>query len=290
MATLAQASKKYLTFIELTKAKAWPTIVKETCALNGWNDFVGTTPLRKLTRDDLNEYAVARAEEGASNRTVNLDILALKNCLLFARDSNLVPSDKPLVTDSWKPLKHTTPRRDLMPHSDVAAFVAEALKPMAHYRGQFLADYIKLLAYSGARKTAGLKAEWKNVNWQAKQITFFTKFDKWVTVDMNPKLEAHLQDMQSRRSASGFLFPGDYDGHQGDPHKSFDAVRTAIGRTNVTLHDFRHYFASHAVMATQDIMLVSQWLGHSDGGKLVMKCYGHLCDKHRQQLAKKVIF
>ena len=290
MATLAQASKKYLTFIELTKAKAWPTIVKETCALNGWNEFVGTTPLRKLTRDDLNEYAVARAEEGASNRTVNLDILALKNCLLFARDSGLIPADKPLVTDSWKPLKHTTPRRSLFPKSVLMDFIAESLRTEKHARGQFLCDYLRLLAFSGARKTAALTLKWENVDWRNEQVTFQSKFDKWIVVDMNRDLKGLLSDMELRRTPSPFVFPGEDDGHACDPHKTFHELRLAIGKPAITLHDFRHYFASNSVMSGVDLMTVASWLGHTDGGRLVQKVYGHLSTEFRKQSAGKVQF
>lgn len=292
--TLEQAGRKYLNFIEATKAKAQPTLDKERCSLNGWFEFTGKVSLTDLGRDEINAYAVERADEGVSNRTINLDILSLKHVLLFARDSKLVPSNLPLATDSWKPLKHTTPRRDLIPHEAVDAIVAECLKVEGglpkHYRGQFLADYIKLLAYSGARKTAGLTAKWKHVDWKNLQVTFFTKFDKWVVVDMNPKLEAHLRDMEARRTDSEFLFPGDYDGHQGDPHRAFDSVRQGADHPGITLHDFRHFFASHAVMSGTDVLTVARWLGHSDGGRLVSAVYGHLNQMHLKRAAEKVRF
>lgn len=290
MRTLELVGKKYLTFVELTKAKARPTLEKERCALNGWFDFIGQTRLVDITGEDLNEYALARSEEGISNRTINLDILALKHVLVFARDSGLLKGEKSLVTDSWKPLKHTSPQRKLMAHTVIYDLCQEALKPGKYHRGQFLADYIKLMAYSGARKTAALTAKWSNVDWVNRQITFFTKFDKHVVVDMNPRLEELLKDMASRRTESDYLFPGDFNGHQGDPHKLFNDVRIATSHPGVTMHDFRHYFASYAVMATQDVLLVARWLGHADGGKLVMKVYGHLCIEHRQTSAAKVTF
>jgi integrase len=53
----------------------------------------------------------------------------------------------------------------------------------------------------------------------------------------------------------------------------------------VGFHDFRHFFASQCVMAGIDFMTVAGWLGHSDGGALVGKVYGHLADEHKRRMA-----
>ena len=66
---------------------------------------------------------------------------------------------------------------------------------------------------------------------------------------------------------------------------SFGIVRRAAGLPWVGFHDFRHFFASQAVMAGIDYMTVAGWLGHRDGGVLVGKVYGHLSDSHRRRMA-----
>lgn len=45
-------------------------------------------------------------------------------------------------------------------------------------------------------------------------------------------------------------------------------------------HAFRHYFASQALMSGLSVLEVSELLGHNDGGSLVLKVYGHLCNRH----------
>ena len=50
-------------------------------------------------------------------------------------------------------------------------------------------------------------------------------------------------------------------------------------------HDFRHFFASQCVMGGLDFMTIAHWLGHSDGGILVGKVYGHLADAHKARMA-----
>lgn len=54
-------------------------------------------------------------------------------------------------------------------------------------------------------------------------------------------------------------------------------------------HDLRHLFATRCSESGVDIPTVSRWLGHSDGGALAMKTYGHLRQEHSAAQAAKVI-
>ena len=57
-----------------------------------------------------------------------------------------------------------------------------------------------------------------------------------------------------------------------------------------THHDLRHLFATKCIESGVDIPTVSRWMGHSDGGALAMKTYGHLRQEHSQTQAAKVSF
>jgi len=39
-----------------------------------------------------------------------------------------------------------------------------------------------------------------------------------------------------------------------------------------------------------DFMTIAEWVGHSDGGILIGKVYGHLAPGHKQQLARRLSF
>jgi hypothetical protein len=41
-------------------------------------------------------------------------------------------------------------------------------------------------------------------------------------------------------------------------------------------------------MAGVDYMTLAQWAGHSDGGVLIGKVYGHLSDDHRKRMAQRM--
>jgi integrase len=61
-----------------------------------------------------------------------------------------------------------------------------------------------------------------------------------------------------------------------------------IGIKRITHHDLRHLFATTCIESGVDIPTVSRWLGHSDGGALAMRTYGHLRSEHSEQMAKLV--
>jgi len=63
-----------------------------------------------------------------------------------------------------------------------------------------------------------------------------------------------------------------------------------IGISRITHHDLRHLFATRCIESGVDIVTVSRWLGHKDGGALAMKTYGHLRNEHSQAMAQKVKF
>jgi integrase len=293
-AKIGAAADEYLRYMAATKSKSKSTLYKEELSLNGWRDFLEDTLLRKITLDDIREYAAFRSEEGVSNRTINLDVGHLKNLLVWFRDANRLPS--PLATANWKNLDHTTPTRRLIPTNTVELIEKEAARVDAdglsiYQTGQFLSDFVKLLAYSGARKRAALDSKWSDVDWENKQIRFTGKYKKTVHVDFNPDLEAHLRAMFTRRNKeSEYLFPGQTFDTVISPYTVFNDIRAAIGQTDLHLHDFRHFFISRAVMSGIDSMTIARWVGHADGGVLIGKVYGHLSNPHLKMSAAKLSF
>jgi integrase len=57
---------------------------------------------------------------------------------------------------------------------------------------------------------------------------------------------------------------------------------------HVRIHDLRHAFSTYAVERGVDVPTVASWLGHKDGGKLLLKTYNHLRDAHSKESAKKL--
>ena len=264
----------YLLWLESTKAKSPLTIEKERSALKGWAKFLGTLRLKQITRKLVNEYVLQRTagDDGVCNRSANLDVVALGNLLKFAKDEGWLKGELP--TDNWKPLKYVAPRRQLLAWDQIQAIVNEALAISdglpKYENGQFLADFIKLLAFSGARRQAALSLKWSQVDWSNRQLTFFTKYDKCVVVDLNQRLEAHLKEMYARRDENNpWLFPSPRGpGYFANPQKLLDEVKASTNIPDFKFHDLRHYFISHCLLSGIDTLTVASWVGHS-GGQLI---------------------
>ncbi len=65
-----------------------------------------------------------------------------------------------------------------------------------------------------------------------------------------------------------------------DPRASLRAACVRQGVAHLTLYDMRHYFATWAIESGVDIPTVAKWIGHKDGGALLMRTYTHIRDQH----------
>jgi integrase len=61
-----------------------------------------------------------------------------------------------------------------------------------------------------------------------------------------------------------------------------------LGLPRLTHHDFRHLFITRAIEGGVDAPTLARWVGHGDGGALLMKRYFHLLDPHSRRMAKRV--
>jgi integrase len=285
----------YLTYFDTVKdAKRPATIQKERGAIRLWTEHIGGLRLDKIRRVHINSFIQKRQAAGISGRTVNLDIIALRNVLKRAIDDQLL---KVLPTENLRPLKWTPHRRDLVTGADIDAICRAALEVSKN--GLEFVDYIRLMAFTGARRNEALRLTWADVDFQREQLTIgadgLNKGREVRAVDFNSKLKEHLQAMSGRRAPdSQFLFPSPQRGGKDVSAKTFmESLRLArkkSGLTTFSFHDCRHFFISYCVMSGIDYMTIARWVGHKDGGVLIGKVYGHLSNEHAQRQAQRLNF
>jgi integrase len=76
----------------------------------------------------------------------------------------------------------------------------------------------------------------------------------------------------------------------GEAQKSLDRACAKVGVPRLTHHDLRDSFATACIEAGVDIPTVAGWLGHVDGGALLMRVYAHHRRAHSVAQAAKVTF
>jgi integrase len=291
----ADFADKYFTLLESEPdRKRASTVEKEKSAIELWTAHMGGVRLDKIRKLHINSFIQKRQADGMKGRTVNLDIIALRNILKRAIDDGWI---KNLPTENLRPLQQTPPKRELVTQAEIDKLCAAGLTVSKN--GQEFSDYILLMAYSGARRNEALRLKWSDVDFQQGQLTIgsdgLNKGHEVRRVDLNTNLQKHLQSMSTRRAPdSEWLFPSPQRGKKDIAAKTFkqslSAARAKAEMPKFGFHDCRHFFVSYCVMSGIDFMTIAKWAGHKDGGVLIGKVYGHLADAHTKQQAQRVNF
>ena len=301
----------YLNFYQQAKdAKRASTMETEGYAIARLKAHLGHLRLNQIKRVHIVSFIAKRQAENKSARTVNLEITVFRNVMKRAIDQKLITH---LPTENLRPLKSKPRKRQLVLREQIDLLLAVCQQPrFCHSRlaapgetGQKLAhaqefsDYLRLLCFSGARKTEATRLKWSDVDENNRQLTIGSdgevKNRKWRVVDFNPELEKLLTEMKARRAQdSAWLFPSPRRGKNDLPVKEFreslDLVRQAASLPKFGFHDCRHFFISMCVMSGIDFMTIARWVGHQDGGILIGKVYGHLSNEHAKRQAKRIDF
>jgi integrase len=294
-----------VTYFEKAKVqrKRPGTLANERQAIARWRDHLGHVRIDRIGTPIIAAYIDKRLKggifcgrklKGVSERTANLDLFVLRNVLKTAMDDGHIrelPRIKML--DEAPP-----PKRNLVTPAEFERLLAAA-QSACEKNGEQLVDYLRFLAFSGAREKEALRVKWVDVDLERERVTIgadgLSKNREIRTVEFNPQLGSLLHEMRARRAPDcSWLFPSPQRGPRDEHAKSFREslriARKAAGLEWIGFHDLRHYFCSVCVMAGIDFMTIAAWLGHKDGGILVGKVYGHLLDEHRSKAAKLVHF
>jgi integrase len=151
----------------------------------------------------------------------------------------------------------------------------------------FMQKVIKILLYTGMRRSELVYLTWEDVDFDNKRIRiqskpesgFHTKSYRPRSVPMNPELEKLLMDLPQQGK---FIFDDGSDRplHHPDTYTCwFARILKKAGIKAASLHSLRHTFASYLVMGGVDLRTVQELLGHSTLS--VTEQYSHLSPDHR---------
>jgi len=312
-------SAEYLA-MSSTKQKRERTQEKESATMAHWKAHLADTRIDRISTPMIKGYTEMRLRgcklagkqyAPASPRTVNLDMIVLRNVLKAAVEAGHL-RELPRFPKIKTP---PAPRRSLLTATEFESLLTwcDAKKkngdPVTK-NGEQLRDFLRLLVYTGSREQEALGIKWAHVDFEGRRIFIgagedFTAAAMTIgtggtsknrssrVVDFNAQLEALLQEMKARRAPdSSWIFPspqrGEKDIRAKTLRESLKLVRRKAELPKMGFHDLRHLFCSVCVMAGIDYMTIAAWLGHKDGGILVGKVYGHLGDEHRQKMAARL--
>ena len=154
------------------------------------------------------------------------------------------------------------------------------------------ADFACFLAFSGCRLNEARQVRWQDVNFKKMEIRVHNSKSAKTTSKpefrfvpiIPPMIELLTRLKQSKPAPESSVCA------VGECEKSLTSACNQLGIARITHHDLRHLFATRCIESGVDIPTVSRWLGHSDGGALAMKTYGHLRSEHSAAIAQKVSF
>ena len=166
--------------------------------------------------------------------------------------------------------------------------------------GAEAADFCRFLLRTGARVGEVAKTTWECVRWDQSEVYLpgYKTESSARCIPLFARLAELLKRVQERRLSAARYHPegktylGATDAifRIKDCQRTIDAACKRIGIARITHHDFRHLFVTGCIEAKVPIPTIAAWLGHNDGGVLVMKTYGHLRPEHSQAAGLNVNF
>jgi len=273
-----------------------------------WPRFEDLAP-RQLTRQAVTEWrnrlsrngtghrppgskAIEPKNNGSSPSLINKCIDALRRMLDIAVERGQLAGN-PLYPRGLK-LKNT-PRKPNLPE---AAKLAEVFAEIERGGGRLsreAAIFCRFLAFTGCRLSEARGVTWADVDF--KRGILHVRGSKTEAanreVPLIPPAKALLERLYGARkpaaSPSGHVDPKQRVLGVGEAAKSLSRACQKLGVERLTHHDLRDAFATSAIEAGVDIPTVAAWLGHADGGALLMRVYAHHRRAHSVAQAAKVM-
>lgn len=290
---LAPADDARLTFPEL--AARWLAAerhsLKESTARRRETAVKSIAPaflglqVRSVTPRHCEEWAKARAGEVAA-RTFIIELETIRGVFRYAVAHGLIIRDP--SANVKRPRIAARPPR--VPTREQLADILADIR--TDPRAQDGADLLEALAYSGMRLGEARGLRWRDVNFSQGEITVTggergTKNREQRTVPLSAGMRGLLERLKRER---GLAAPDAFVIQVTSARKCLETACRNLRLPHFHHHSLRHYFATCAIESGVDIPTVARWMGHKDGGALLMKTYAHLQQAHSREQMRRVTF
>jgi integrase len=270
-ATVEQLSKVYLNGVR-NQVDIKPSTVHYrdqlvTAILKSWPELSKLQP-KNVRESDCAEWAKRFATEYSPTRYNNA-VDTLRGIFAVAIDQGLIYRNPAAKLGKRKP---NGKRLDLPSREQFAAIV-QSVRTEGAWCSQQCGDLIEFLSYSGCRLTEAKNVKWADVKEDGIWIhggDTGTKNSERRFIPITPAMATLLADMREHPR----YFRGDRQAYVLKVSECQKAIDSACSRLNIkrfTHHDLRHLFCTRAIQSGVDVPTVAGWVGHKDGGALLMK-------------------
>ena len=264
------------------------TIEQREIRIKNLAPFFKGTSLRNVTPFQCERWAVERGAKLATQTFVH-EFETMRNVFKYAHQHGLILSSP--ATTIKRP-KVTFTKAPIPSRQQFVKLVAQIRQSDGRADSQRKskdgADLVEFLAFSGARIGEARVAVWGDIKWENNMIWIHgTKSEQ---SDRLIPMTASLREFLLKLKADFNPELTDKILKTGSAKKCLATACTNLEFPKFSHHDFRHFFATTCIESGVDIPTVSRWLGHSDGGALAMRVYGHLQVEHSLAMGKRVNF
>jgi integrase len=259
-------------------------------AIRKWIGFPPETPIEKITQEHVRAWAKPASKRHSSseyNRMV--DILRDIFNISISRGIRL---DNPADRIEKVPVKHFIPK---MPTINQFWEIVKVIETNgAGTKGNDSANLVRFLAFGGFRQNEAWNILWSDVDEVSGVIEVNRGFKNEGRgamprkVPIIPEMKSLLAKLKEER------MPGqDRVMKTRDCHKALRAAcKKVLGPAvdPLTHHDLRHFFATICIEKGVNVRYLAGWLGHRDGGALLLKTYAHIRQEHSLEAAQLVSF
>ena len=243
----------------------------------------GDQPMQSIRRIDIARWQEGRLEAGYAVGTCNRMLVQLRHIFNSAIHWEML--DKGCnPTQGVQPLPGENKHERFLSQEEVARL----LRVLDEYRNLLLADIIRMLLFTGARKREILDARWEHVSLEDGMLTVpRAKSGKPRHVVLASAAIEILQ-RQPRSPDQPWVFPSP---RTGKPfvsiHWGWDTIRRRAGMPELRMHDLRHSFASFLVNNGRSLYEVQMLLGHASP-QTTMR-YAHLSRDSLRNATESII-
>ena len=272
--------ERYLPYAKLHK-RSWAT---DECVLRlHLLPVFGAYRIHRIQRADVVKLMQAVRQQGYAAGTCNRILVLLKYVLNCAIRWDLMPPGNPC--QGVTPFEDEGARERYLSEKELARLFQE-LEGNTNVQ---VAQVIRLLLLTGARKREVLDARWSEIDMDRQLLTVpaaRSKSKKPRHIPLSDAAMALLRDLPRQDDVPWVFF----NPRTGKPPVSifyaWDTIRNKVGMSDVRLHDLRHSYASFLVNAGRSLYEVQKLLGHHSP-KVTMR-YAHLSPEAMLEAANVV--